>query len=110
MIHIFKREEVADVMEAIYNLAEMHATIFWVWDMGYDFHIGQEPHWHELPEEINAAIKDIDWFKVEQVVSALAYAVYKYWEDPIFNDWYENSIKMKKALPPNANILPSKTI
>jgi hypothetical protein len=113
MIHLFKREEIADLIEAIYHLAETHATLLWVWDSGFDFRIGAvdemyqveceykgEKDWylvntyHKLSNELQNP-KEINWHKIEEVVSALAYAVYRYQNDPYYNEWYENKTGIK---------------
>lgn len=116
MIHIFKREEIADVIDAIYHIAETHATLLWVWDSGFDFRIGAVDEMYQIECEVRGKkdwylvntyqklsnelqnSKEINWHKIEQVVSALAYAVYKYYEQPDFVKWYENSVKKQKAL------------
>jgi hypothetical protein len=120
MIHIFKREEIADVIDAIYHLAETHATLLWVWDSGFDFRIGAvdetlqveckhrgKKDWylvntyHKLSNEVQNS-KEINWHKIEEVVSALAYAVYreseyKYNKFPEYKEWYERKAQLKEA-------------
>jgi len=108
-IHIFKREQVADVLESIYD-GEVHCTLLWEWDFGFEFRLDavssgkeilyvneevalelsrKQSEFEPLPSEIEEILEDIDNYKIEEVVSALAYAVYKVYKPKDYCKWYE---------------------
>src|SRR5688572_11251686 len=90
MIKKFKISQVGEVMQQIYD-AEINAEIDWFFDDGIDWKIGDKVEGYKTLAEIGAseiAEEFRDWTKIENSISALAYAVYKAYPESKFSIWY----------------------
>ena len=112
MIKKFNKEQIGEVLQQIYD-AEINIGIDWFWNEGIDWKIGDKVNGFKTVNEIG--ISDVDnigtdiqdWTKIENSISALAFAVYKAYPDSKFAEWYIATARQEGLHPVETEELPS---
>src|SRR5262245_30069612 len=93
MIKKFNKEQIGEVLQQIYD-AQVNIGIDWFWDEGIDWKIGDKVNGFKTVNEmgmndtVDMSNYIHDWTKIENSISALAFAVYKTYPDSKFAEWY----------------------